>query len=53
MLKVDGHLVAEHHIDHGHKFTIDRNSCIGDMQWPFGVMQFSFWYGIAERARAI
>src|SRR5205085_6203063 len=50
VLEVDRELVAEHNIDHGHEFAINRDGHIRNPQWPLGVMQFGFWYGIAEHA---
>src|SRR5712671_629369 len=48
MLEIDRHLISEHDIRHRHKLTVDRDSHIGDLQRPLGVMQFSLGHGIAE-----
>src|SRR5712692_3411217 len=50
MLEVDGELIAEHDIDHGHEFAINRDGHIGYLQRTFGIVQLSFWNSIAEHA---
>src|SRR5450755_4418423 len=42
MLKVNGELIAKHHIDDRHQFAVNRNDHIGYLQWAFGIVQFCF-----------
>src|SRR5438552_3780442 len=53
MLKVDGHLVAQHDIYYRHQLTFNGNRHIQHLEWPLGIVQFRLRYRIPKYAITI